>query len=95
MDLIREESLLGNQKVVVGSNSADLVLLNAGNIYIKYGNAYKKLELSQNAVTIPLVDIKPTTLTPGMLFFDKSTRTLKLVDENSSIVEFEPIKDLE
>jgi len=40
-NLIREDYILGNKKIVVGDNLHDLVLENLGKIWIRYGNSYK------------------------------------------------------
>ena len=38
-DLIRTENLLGGNKTIVGSPSADLILESLGKVYIKYGKS--------------------------------------------------------
>lgn len=43
-DLIKTETILGSQKVVVGNKLYDLVLENLSKIYIRYGNSYKTLD---------------------------------------------------
>ena len=41
MNFVKEETLLGNKKIIVGDRMHDLVLENLGRIYIRYGNSYK------------------------------------------------------
>lgn len=41
MNFVKEETLLGNKKIIVGDRMHDLVLENLGRIYVRYGNSYK------------------------------------------------------
>lgn len=43
-ELIKSQNLLGSSKIIVGDKSQNLVLANAGSIYIQYGGSYKKLQ---------------------------------------------------
>ena len=43
-DLIRTENLLGGNKTIVGSPSADLILESLGKVYIKYGKSIQLLD---------------------------------------------------
>lgn len=43
MNYIREEQLLGNRKVIVGTKYNDLVLETLGKVYVKSGNTFKQL----------------------------------------------------
>lgn len=43
-ELIKSQNLLGGSKIIVGDKSQNLVLANAGSIYIQYGGSYKKLQ---------------------------------------------------
>lgn len=43
-ELIKSQNLLGGSKIIVGDKSQNLVLANAGTIYIQYGGSYKKLQ---------------------------------------------------
>jgi hypothetical protein len=42
MDFVKEDTILGTKKVVIGDKFHDLVLENLGKIYIRYGNSYKE-----------------------------------------------------
>ena len=43
-DLVRTENLLGGNKTIVGSPSADLILESLGKVYIKYGKSIQLLD---------------------------------------------------
>lgn len=51
MSYVEEMNLLGGRKIVVGDSQHNLVLANAGSVYVQYGNSYKKLpDLIQDLV---------------------------------------------
>ena len=52
MDFVKEDTLLGTKKVIVGDKFHDLVLENLGKIYIRYGNSYKEFNSILNAIVV-------------------------------------------
>ena len=100
-NLIREDYVLGNKKIVVGDNLHDLVLENLGKIWIRYGNGYK--EFSQfistltkatsdgNKVVIEYNGLKdPETYKSGSLVFEarKKNLYLKFDDDLLLLLEY-------
>ena len=51
MDYIKEDTVLGTKKVVIGDKFHDLVLENLGKIYIRYGNSYKEFNSIMQAIS--------------------------------------------
>ena len=51
MDFVKEDTVLGTRKVVVGDKFHDLVLENLGKIYIRYGNSYKEFNALMSALS--------------------------------------------
>ena len=51
MDFVKEDTILGTKKVVIGDKFHDLVLENLGKIYIRYGNSYKEFNALMQALS--------------------------------------------
>ena len=89
MDLIREDYVLGNKKIVVGDNLHDLVLENLGKIWIRYGNSYKDFSSFVSTVSKSTNDFSkvviettglqdPSKYKQGALVFDAKKKNLYL-----------------
>lgn len=100
-NLIREDYILGNKKIVVGDNLHDLVLENLGKIWIRYGNSYKDFQsfittVAKSTKDFSRVVIEPTgakdpsSYKSGMLVFDvlKKILYLKYEDELLLLLEY-------
>ena len=88
-DLIREDYVLGNKKIVVGDNLHDLVLENLGKIWIRYGNSYKEFSsfvstLNKSTKNTDKIVIETNGVqtadfyTDGQLIFDAQKQILYL-----------------
>ena len=61
-NLIREDYVLGNKKIVVGDNLHDLVLENLGKIWIRYGNGYKEFSSFVSTLTKSITNISKVVI---------------------------------
>lgn len=104
-NLIREDYVLGNKKVVVGDNLHDLVLENLGKIWVRYGNGYKEFSqfvstLAKAVTSISKVVIEPDGLQSedfyksGQLIFDAKKKNLYLKFEESLLLLLEYNDDI-
>jgi len=64
-NLIREDYVLGNKKIVVGDNLHDLVLENLGKIWIRYGNGYKEFSNFISTLTKSTTDVSKVVIEPN------------------------------
>ena len=90
MNFVKEETLLGNKKIIVGDRMHDLVLENLGRIYIRYGNSYKdfnsiissinQITKSSNRMTIEETGLQdPSTYSDNSFVYDVKGERLFLV----------------
>lgn len=101
MECIREDTTLGNKKIIVGDKYHDLVLENLGRIYVRYGNGYKefneiikalsKSTSSKNSVVICDVVGDPSEYSNGTLIYESSTGTLYLVYDGTLLLLLEHV----
>ena len=99
-NLIKEDYILGNKKIVVGDNLHDLVLENLGKIWVRYGNGYKEFSqfvstLAKAVTSVSKVVIEPDGMQPpesyksGQLVFDARKKNLYLKFEESLLLLLE------
>ena len=99
-NLIREDYVLGNKKIVVGDNLHDLVLENLGKIWIRYGNGYKEFSNFISTLTKSTTDVSKVVIEPngiqsadayksGQLIFDASKKNLYLKYEDTLLLLLE------
>lgn len=101
MDLVKEDYLLGNKKIIVGDKLHELVLESVGKIYIKQGSGYKDFssllssssssqENPDKTVIEPDGIKSPETYKSGQFVFDSSTKTLyfKYDTELISLIQY-------
>jgi len=104
-NLIKEDYILGNKKIVVGDNLHDLVLENLGKIWVRYGNGYKEFSqfvstLAKATTSISKVVIEPNGLQSvdsyksGQLVFDARKKNLYLKYEESLLLLLEYNDDI-
>lgn len=104
-NLIREDYVLGNKKIVVGDNLHDLVLENLGKIWIRYGNGYKEFSnfvstLMKSAIDVSKVVIESNGIQSvdayksGQLIFDARKKNLYLKYEDTLLLLLEYNDDI-
>ncbi len=101
MEYIKEDTILGNKKIIVGDKYHDLVLENLGRIYIRYGNSYKefneiikslgKSTSSEDSVIICDSVGGASEYSNGTLVYESSTGTLYLVYDGELLILLEHV----
>ena len=104
-NLIREDYVLGNKKIVVGDNLHDLVLENIGKIWIRYGNGYKEFSNFVSTLMKSTSDVSKVVIESngiqsadvyksGQLIFDAGKKNLYLKYEDALLLLLEYNDDI-
>lgn len=104
-NLIREDYVLGNKKIVVGDNLHDLVLENLGKIWIRYGNGYKEFSNFVSTLMKSTTDTSKVVIESngiqsedayksGQLIFDARKKNLYLKYEDALLLLLEYNDDI-